>query len=638
MDSILLNFAPVSAAAAAAGRGGGKAAGPLSGSQKPKLGFKQRKAALIERRKTAEKHGVSLRPTPNVVKKPDTAAEQAKTTAGTDRKRKRDDKEDEEEENAAEQMEVKKNDAAADKTNTLKPAQTATKRAQLISSLWSSTQYKIDDIAAPLKVKTRLTPSNAAKDIHTFEETGLDAMLAEHLKAKFDIKHPTATQKFALPHLLTMAKEGDKEREIIIQAQTGSGKTLAFLLPLLQHLISLGKAHLESAGEINREAIPPVAMILAPTRELAKQIHAVLEKLLTVHYGPRWIVPCCLVGGDKRHSEKNRIRKGVTILVSTPGRLLDHMQNTEALKVDAVRWLIIDEADRFTELGFGHTMKQIMDLLDAGRTAHTSYLTDFPRMRQTILCSATIEKGMQALGGRTFENLHLLAADGDIKHEAPAQLDQRFLCIPIKLRLIALLAVFESAVRRNDKAKVLVFFSTCDVTDFYHNLFSTIKALPQFEFLPFMTKLHGELDQQTRTQHFASFNAASSGILFATSVAARGLDTPNVSHIIQFDIPSDVNEYIHRIGRTARAGKQGESLLILNHEERGFLPFVPELKAKIAEIPLDTLAHAAGWGNNKMQWMDHATSLQMAFENHLLKNTNVHFLFIWNSKRRNLGC
>lgn len=447
---------------------------------------------------------------------------------------------------------------------------------------------------------------------------GLSSQLADHIRSKFEIKHPTETQKFALPHLL---KEEDEEKEYILQAQTGSGKTLAFLLPLVQRLIAMGKQQ----TDLKRENIPPLAMILAPTRELAKQIYAVLEKLLCVSYGARWIVPCCLVGGDKRHSEKNRIRKGVTILVSTPGRLLDHMQNTTALKVDAVRWLIVDEADRFTELGFGFTTKQIIDILDAGR-ADVKHLDALPKSRQIILCSATIEKGMQALGGRTLENLHLLAADGDIKHEAPAQLDQRFLCIPIKLRLIALLAALEAAVRSTEKAKVLVFFATCDLVDFYHKLFTIDSEL--LRFMPAVAKLHGDMDQPSRTQNFATFNGAKAAILLATSVAARGLDTPNVTHIIQFDIPSDVNEYIHRICRTARAGKTGQSLLFLNHEERGFLDFVPELKKKVEEMPMETLAHSAGWGANKQQWMDYSTSLQMFFETTLQRNESVQLFFL----------
>ena len=198
-------------------------------------------------------------------------------------------------------------------------------------------------------------PSNAPlpDGIDTFTSLGLSPSVAAYLLTKMDLKNPTGIQKAAVSHL---TKE---DADIFIQSETGSGKTLAYLLPIVQRLVTIAERQKHEADEkqsMGRES-GLFAIVLAPTRELCKQISVVLEKLLgCAHY----IVAGTVVGGEKKKSEKARLRKGLNILVATPGRLVDHLENTEVLDVSKVRYLVLDEGDRLMDLGFEEDITKII--------------------------------------------------------------------------------------------------------------------------------------------------------------------------------------------------------------------------------------------------------------------------------------
>ncbi|KAG8902335.1 ATP-dependent RNA helicase dbp7 [Tulasnella sp. 403] len=298
------------------------------------------------------------------------------------------------------------------------PPTTLENPGQKISSLFTSNP--VVDLPPAPEPQPLLPPSNAPlKDASTFEGLGLNTLVIKHLKDKFNINKPTAVQRASLSAILNQAPS--EHRDLFIQSQTGSGKTLSFLLPIIHDLLPLS-----SLSYIDR-SIGTLAMIIAPTRELAKQISDVLESLLQMRLSAResertdneetprltrWLISGLLVGGGTRTHEKARLRKGIPILVSTPGRLLDHLQNTESFCVAKCRWLILDEADRLMELGFHDTLAGIIKALDGRRrnaieaSKHGEGLGgeivggwDWGLRRRTILCSATMREDVQKLAG-----------------------------------------------------------------------------------------------------------------------------------------------------------------------------------------------------------------------------------------------
>lgn len=592
--------------------------------------------------------------------------------------------------------------------------QAATKH--IISSLFTNNP-KID---APATSNTSLSqqpakPSNAPlADSSTFEGLGLDSLLVAQLVKKMDISKPTSIQRSALSILLS-PRSDFASRDVFIQSQTGSGKTLAFLLPIIQDLLPLS-----SLSYIDR-SIGTLAVIIAPTRELAKQISDVLETLLKMRLRPenepaddaesgssarmtRWLVSGLLTGGATRSHEKARLRKGVPILVSTPGRLLDHLQNTSSLNVGKCRWLILDEADRLMELGFEETITGILDGLDGRRrlAMHASQqgkgmeVKDWDwKRRRTILCSATIREDVQKLAGKALSDPLMVKAtavdehlrksdvisrpDGQAPKEnftPPSQLTQKYIIVPLKLRLVTLVALLRTLLAPSSigtGTKIIVFFSCTDSVDFHWNIFgnasmddgesssdedssaeddkrevsragdekveTTCSLLPRAHIF----RLHGSLSTHSRQMSIRGFSRtnktseATSLILFCTSVASRGLDLPLVRAVIQYDLPTEggVTEYIHRVGRTARAGRGGEAWCFVAPSEKVWVDWADTQirkkegehgneKDKLALVgsePEDVLRN--GFGGRGQQYESRATQVQLAFERWVLKNGEV---------------
>lgn len=591
-------------------------------------------------------------------------------------------------------------------------------------------------------------PTNAPSAASNFTELGLDPLLVYHLASKMKIgSNPTSIQQAALPHLL----HPGLDRDILIQAQTGSGKTLTYLLPIVQSLLPLCEESF-----IDR-SVGTLAIILAPTRELARQIYEVLEKLVSLALSlkeqnqdddgavrrTRWLVPGLLSGGSTKNHEKQRLRKGCPILVSTPGRLLDHLQNTSSFDVGKCRWLVLDEADRLLEMGFEEQLTGIVRALDGRRNLactaarhampgfeegaapgdadwiadsdvmDTLGMTWWAHPRRVVLCSATLDENVQVLAGKTLINPKIVrgikddaeptddaadsaspdaAADqaGKVDKEpkkfaAPAQLAQSFVATPPKLRLVTLLSLLRAYIsrarRQSENAdpvlrqagagRVIVFMSCTDSVDFHYAALGGAKmhadenapdanvevedeqlpAHTNSELIPGVPifRLHGSMSQQERIASLRGFSGKKSAkdaapvgfqgsILLCTSVASRGLDLPDVGCVIQLDPPTEggIEEYLHRVGRTARVGRPGESWLMVLPQELGWVDNVLEANMTIqATVGDDAVVESKNQGHAKkispasievilqqgfggasgtLEYQSRATGVQLAFE------------------------
>ncbi|PFH53840.1 hypothetical protein AMATHDRAFT_136773 [Amanita thiersii Skay4041] len=586
---------------------------------------------------------------------------------------------------------------------------------QIISSLFTNNP-KVETFVKGSEVPPRTSkPSNAPlADSSTFGDLGLNPLLAAHLANKMSISKPTAIQRSALSILLS-SESKLVSRDVFIQSQTGSGKTLSFLLPIIQDLLPLS-----SFSYIDR-SIGTLAVIIAPTKELAKQISDILETLLRLRLRPesesaddteagpatrmtRWLVSGLLVGGSTRAHEKARLRKGVPILVSTPGRLLDHLQNTSSFNIGKCRWLVLDEADRLMELGFEETITGIINGLDGRRRLAIQAMQQGKTMdvgdwnwsrRRTILCSATIKEDVQKLAGEALsdplmlkatlvdESTQCMPSTGGTTQESmekftpPSQLSQKYLLVPLKLRLVTLVALLRTLLAQTrGETKIVVFFSCTDSVDYHWTLFgktdmendygdssdsgndvleSVQKHAGQQEkveincaLLPdsLIYRLHGSLSTQSRQTALRSFSRNSKtskarcAILFCTSVASRGLDLPLVQAVIQYDLPTEggVTEYVHRVGRTARAGKGGEAWCFVSPSETEWVNWI-QRQLRIGEQNYSTKATEilgglalvsvglegilrTGFGGKGQQYESRATHVQLAFEKWVLKNAD----------------
>lgn len=397
--------------------------------------------------------------------------------------------------------------------------------------------------------------------------TSLEGKVSENtLKAIADMGFTKMTeiQAKSIPPLL----EG---RDLVGSAKTGSGKTLAFLIPAVELIVKLKFMPRNGAG----------CIIISPTRELSMQTFGVLKELMKYHHHTYGLI----MGGANRTTEAQKLSKGINIIVATPGRLLDHLQNTPDFLYKNLQCLIIDEADRILEIGFEEDMKQIIRLL--------------PKRRQTMLFSATETEKTKALTGLALKKEPIYVGVDDNKELATVEgLEQGYVICPSEKRFLLLFTF----LKKNRKKKVMVFFSSCFSVKFHHELLNYID-------LPVMC-IHGKQKQAKRTTTFFQFCNAESGILLCTDVAARGLDIPAVDWIVQYDPPDDPKEYIHRVGRTARGeGGRGHALLILRPEELGFLRYL-----KQARVPLNEFAFS--WSK--------IADIQLQLEKLMSKNYFLH--------------
>lgn len=377
-------------------------------------------------------------------------------------------------------------------------------------------------------------------------ETFLDLKLSEPTQRaldKMNFTKMTLIQAKSIPALLSGS-------DLLGAAKTGSGKTLAFLIPTVELLYKVRFSPRNGTG----------CIVISPTRELALQIYGVVRELCQFHTQTHGIV----MGGANRKAEAERLIKGTNILVATPGRLLDHLQNTKGLNVANLQVFVIDEADRILSIGFEEEMRQIVKLL--------------PKTRQTMLFSATQTKKVEDLAKLSIRGKPVyVGVQEDQDAATVSRLEQGYVVAPSDKRFLLLFTF----LKKNLNKKVMVFFSSCAAVKFHAELLNYID-------IPVMD-IHGKQKQAKRTSTFFEFCAATKGILCCTDVAARGLDIPSVDWIIQFDPPDDPNEYIHRVGRTARGSESaGRALLMLLPEELGFLKYLKAAKVVLNEYEFPT--------------------------------------------------
>ncbi|GAO16013.1 hypothetical protein UVI_02055920 [Ustilaginoidea virens] len=532
---------------------------------------------------------------------------------------------------------------------------------QVISRLFSFNPAPTTEDDAKDEGWTAPQPTNAPlRDVANFGSLTLSSRLVDSL-AKMDLERPTAIQNKVIPHMLCGSSD------VFVQAETGSGKTLAYLLPILHRVLMLsGKG---DGRQIHRDS-GVFAIIVSPTRELARQTHTVVEQLIRPF---PWLVSTAITGGESKKAEKARIRKGVNFLVATPGRLADHVDNTKALNLGTVRWLVLDEGDRLMDLGFEEDLRKVIDALRGialvKSTEKGASLDALPERRVTVLCSATMKMNVQKLGEMSLADATFLAAEKsededattEIVHKAPAQLHQTYVVVPSKLRLVTLTLYLKSVFsRRGQTMKAIVFMSCSDTVDFHYEMlrdpnetqlppsvriekdlaettvskaaYVTSPASPEVV----LYRMHGSLSQPTRTATLRSFSACKSpSLLLTTDVSSRGLDIPSVDLVVEYDPAFSFADHIHRVGRTARAGRPGDAtLFLLPGAEEGYIGLLkssapPSSKScesilktglmSALEFPVET---AAGPSDGQ-SCHEKAESLQLHLEQRLLAHPRL---------------
>ncbi|RYP87665.1 hypothetical protein DL770_004744 [Monosporascus sp. CRB-9-2] len=380
-------------------------------------------------------------------------------------------------------------------------------------------------------------PPTAGTDAQKFSDLNLSEKTVKAIQG-MGFENMTEIQRRSIPPLLA-------GKDLLGAAKTGSGKTLAFLIPAVEMLSALRFKPRNGTG----------ALIVSPTRELALQIFGVAKELLAHHSQTYGIV----IGGANRRAEADKLSKGVNLLVATPGRLLDHLQNTPFVFKN-LRTLIIDEADRILEVGFEDEMRAIIKILPS-------------EQRQTMLFSATQTTKVEDLARISLRPGPLyINVDEQKAHSTVEGLEQGYVICEADKRFLLL---FSFLKRHNDK-KIIVFLSSCASVKYYAELLNYID-LPCLD-------LHGKQKQEKRTRTFFEFSNAQRGTLICTDVAARGLDIPAVDWIVQFDPPDDPRDYIHRVGRTARGvNSKGRSLLFLQPNEVSFLSHLKQARVPLVE-------------------------------------------------------
>ncbi|ESO89083.1 hypothetical protein LOTGIDRAFT_229010 [Lottia gigantea] len=367
------------------------------------------------------------------------------------------------------------------------------------------------------------------KDV-TFKSLGIVDVLCEACE-NLKWKKPTKIQREAIPIALS-------GKDIIGLAETGSGKTGAFALPILQSLLD------------NPQKL--FALILTPTRELAFQISEQFVALGT-SIGVKTAV---IVGGMDSMSQAMMLAKKPHIIVATPGRLLDHLENTKGFSLSNLKYLVMDEADRILNMDFGKEIDKI--------------LKSIPRQRRTCLYSATMTQKVHKLQRASL--VDPVKVQVSSKYQTVEKLQQYYLFIPVKYKDVYLVYILNELAGNS----FMIFCSTCATTQRIALLLRNLG----FTAVP----LNGQMNQAKRLGALNKFKSKSRSIIMATDVASRGLDIPHVDVVINFDIPTHSKDYIHRVGRTARAGRSGKAITFVSQYDVELYQRIEHLISK--KLPL----------------------------------------------------
>ena len=353
----------------------------------------------------------------------------------------------------------------------------------------------------------------------TFEELGLSEHILKAVKAK-GYTQPSPIQEKAIPHIL----EG---KDVLASAQTGTGKTAGFTLPILEILAATKK-----------EGKRPIrSLILTPTRELAAQVYENVRE-----YSEHLDIKCAVIfGGVKAKAQITTLRRGVDVLVATPGRLLD-LESQGALSLKRVKVFVLDEADRMLDMGFLRDIKKVISLM--------------PSERQNLLFSATFSKDIKILA-HTFLN-NPVSVEATPENTATETITQRVYNVDKGKKTEVLI----NLIKDGNWSQVLIFTRT------KHGANKLTEKLNKANITA--AAIHGNKSQGARTKALANFKSNSIRVLVATDIAARGLDIPLLPHVVNFELPNVPEDYVHRIGRTGRAGAKGEAISLVCSEEMDY--------------------------------------------------------------------
>ena len=360
-----------------------------------------------------------------------------------------------------------------------------------------------------------------------FTDLGLAAPLLKALETENYVT-PTPIQAQAIPHVM-------QGKDLLGIAQTGTGKTAAFALPILHRL---------AADRVRSERNTCRALILSPTRELASQI----AESFRVYGQNLGFVVATVFGGVSIRPQIDRLMRGVDILVATPGRLIDHLEQ-RTVRLDKVEIFVLDEADQMLDMGFIHALRRIVPLL--------------PKQRQSLFFSATMPNEIGSLAGDLLRDpvqvsVTPVATTAD-------RVDQRVIFIETGRKRY----VLADLIRKEAMERALVFTRT------KHGADKVVRHLGEEGIAA--VAIHGNKSQAQRERALASFKNGQAKILIATDIAARGIDVDAVSHVVNYDLPNIPESYVHRIGRTARAGAEGRAISLCDGEERAFLRSIEKL-------------------------------------------------------------
>uniref|UniRef100_A0A8C9W3F6 RNA helicase n=1 Tax=Scleropages formosus TaxID=113540 RepID=A0A8C9W3F6_SCLFO len=412
---------------------------------------------------------------------------------------------------------------------------------------------KYDDI--PVEA----TGTNSPPHIESFHDVDMGEIIMGNITLS-RYSRPTPVQKHAIPIIKS-------KRDLMACAQTGSGKTAAFLLPVLSQIYTEGPGKaLQENGKYGRRKQYPISLVLAPTRELALQIYDEARKFA---YRSR-VRPCVVYGGADIGQQIRDLEKGCHLLVATPGRLVDMMERGK-IGLDCCNYLVLDEADRMLDMGFEPQIRRIVE-----------QDTMPPKgLRQTMMFSATFPKEIQILA-RDFLDEYIFLAVGRVGSTSE-NITQKVVWVEENDKRSFLLDLLNATGK---DSLTLVFVETKKGAD----------ALEDFLYREgyACTSIHGDRSQRDREEALHQFRSGRCPILVATAVAARGLDISNVKHVINFDLPSDIEEYVHRIGRTGRVGNLGLATSFFNDKNSNITKDLLDLLVEAKqEVPswLESLAY-----------------------------------------------
>ncbi|KAI1096859.1 DEAD-domain-containing protein [Rostrohypoxylon terebratum] len=422
---------------------------------------------------------------------------------------------------------------------------------------------KYDDI--PVEASGHDTP----EPVLTFSNPPLD----DHLIRNIELAHykvPTPVQKYSIPIVMG-------GRDLMACAQTGSGKTGGFLFPILSQAFLTGPSPIPAGapggGYGRQRKAYPTSLILAPTRELVSQIYDEARKFAY----RSWVRPCVVYGGADIGSQLRQIERGCDLLVATPGRLVDLLERGR-ISLQNIKYLVLDEADRMLDMGFEPQIRRIVEGEDMPGVQN----------RQTLMFSATFPRDIQMLA-RDFLKDYVFLSVGRVgstsenitqKVEYVEDVDKRSVLLDI--------------LHTHAGGLTLIFVETKRMADSLSD-FLINQNFPA-------TSIHGDRTQRERERALEMFRNGRCPILVATAVAARGLDIPNVTHVVNYDLPTDIDDYVHRIGRTGRAGNTGHSTAFFNRGNRGVVRDLIELlKEANQEVPafLETIARESSYGGGR---------------------------------------